>query len=563
MEDNLRAFVDEFINILKVGKRREINNLKKELAEKYGLVDIPKNNVILSLASDEDRVFLKRFLNIKPVRSVSGVTVVAVFARPFPCPHGRCIYCPGGPSSDFGDVPQSYTGREPATMRAILNDYDPYLQVFNRLEHYVVNGHFPDKIEIIIMGGTFPSIPQQYKDEFVTYVYKAINDFADLFVKNNDINMRKFNQFFLLPSKFTEERSKEIKRRVLRLKGCSRLGEEIKRNERSSLRVVGLTIETRPDWAKLEHINGFLKYGCTRVELGVQSIFEDVLDKVRRGHTVKDTIESFQLLKDTCFKINAHVMIGLPGSSKEKDKKNILGLFSNQNFRPDMLKIYPTLVVKGTKLYEMYRNNKYVPLTTEEAAKIIAEVLPRVPKYVRVMRIQRDIPTGNIEAGVTMSNLRQYVLSFLDISNLKEIRSREVGIRLREGFSMGTPLLKVMKYKASQGIEYFISVEDEYETLIGFLRLRLPCMHNLRPEITEGTALIRELHVYGVTTRIGEVNEDSFQHKGWGRKLLKKAEDIAREQGYNKIVVISGVGVREYYRKCGYCLEGPYMVKRI
>lgn len=551
--------------------KTQLNTLKIQIAKKYQIKRIIKNTEIISHANNQQRDKIIKLLNIKPVRELSGVTVVALFAKPHPCPHGKCIYCPGGIGSEFGDTPQSYTGHEPAAMRAIRNNYDPYLQIFNRLEHYVVNGHFPDKLELIFMGGTFPSLDKKYRDEFVYFTYKAINDFAEEFIlidKNGikGVDFVKFHYFFQLDEEMSSKtREKQIFTKMLKLKNQNvdfDYKKQIKINETGLIRSIGLTVETKPDWALKKHASEMLEYGATRFEVGVQTLEDDILKKVNRGHSIADTKKSFQIMKDMCFKINAHMMIGLPGSNPQKDIENLKNLFEDADFRPDMLKIYPCLVTKGTGLYEMYKNGKYTPIETKQAAQIIAQSFKYFPRYVRVMRVQRDIPTPNIEEGVKHSNLRQYVDVEMSKNNIisKDIREREIGLRQMQGIKPGKFNLNVEEYSSSGGKEFFIDAVDENDSMIGFIRLRFPAQYGLREEIIEKTALIRELHVYGITTSVGE-DAKSHQHKGWGKKLLQKAEEIAKKNDFKKMAIISGVGVREYYLKQGYKLEGNYMVK--
>lgn len=578
-----QPFFDDLINDLMNRESispKELNNLKITLAKKHNFRSIVKNAQLLAYANDENRDHIIKLLNNKPVRELSGVTVVALFAKPHSCPHGKCMYCPGGPGSPFGDTPQSYTGTEPAALRAIRNNYDPYLQIFNRLEHYVANGHDPDKLELIFMGGTFPSLDKEYRDEFVYYVYKAINDFGELFFYIDSAGQRKidytaFNEFFEMKGEFnSKERELEFQQRALDEKNKNAaqeitpdvLNKEIRKNELAKIRAIGLTIETKPDWALQSHCQDMLRYGCTRLEIGVQTLNENCLRKTNRGHGLQETKDAFQISKDMCFKINAHMMLGLPASTLEIDKQSLIDLFVKQDFRPDMLKIYPCLVVKGTPLFKMYELNLFKPIDTPTAAKIIAQAYAYFPRYVRVMRVQRDIPTTVSEEGIRNSNLREFVdkeMNYRDIKS-KDIRAREIGFRQLQGHKMGEFDLKVEEFTASSGKEFFIDVVDADDSLIGFTRLRFPSQSQLMPEITSKTALIRELHIYGQTIPVGrESQENRVQHKGWGRKLIEKAEKIAIDQGYEKMAIISGVGVREYYRKLGYELEGPYMVKKL
>ncbi len=552
-------FYREIIDYIRQEKpsKKELSKKKLELCKKHKLEKIPTEIEILLNATKDELNEIKDLIITKPGRTGSGVAVVAVMTYPFKCPHGECAMCP---SHTDEQVPQSYTGKEPATLRGIRNEFDPYLQTMNRLEQYIVTGHSPEKIELIIMGGTFMSFDPDYKRTFVYYTYKAMNDFSSMFYEDNELNIEKFKEFFELPGDIEDkERANNLQKKLLFLKekgANSTLAEEKKQNESSSVRCVGLTIETRPDYGKLEQGNEMLEYGCTRVELGVQTVYDDVLEDIGRGHVVEDSIESTRILKDLGFKINYHMMPGLPNVSFEKDLEGFRELFENENFRPDMLKIYPCMVLKNTKLYEKWKSGEFSPLNAEKASKLIREFKKYVPRYVRIMRVQRDIPTYAIEAGVERTNLRQMIDQYGH--ECKCIRCREAGrVFEQKGNVPEKPKTHIKKYNASHGIEYFISIEDD-DVLFGFIRLRFPGKA-LREEIPENCALVRELHVYGELARIGK--EGKYQHKGYGKKLLKKAEEIAIENNKCKIVVISGVGVRDYYRKQGYELEGPYMVK--
>ena len=575
-------------NIDRLKSRGKIENLKRNLSRKYKLSKMPTNIVLLNYVnnlriSNDKKNKLRELLLTKPSRSISGVTPVAIMGYPFPCPHGKCAYCPGGPESYFGETPQSYTGKEPASRRALRAHYDSYLQVFNRLEQYLVMGHSPEKVELIIMGGTFPSFKINYQDFFIEYAFKAMNDFSRLFYKkdkrNKDekkiFNYKKFIEFFELPAVFKDERTKRIQTKLLNLKykGKTNLKREQIKNEKSRIRDVALCIETRPDYSMEKDINQMLKLGTTRVELGVQSLKDTVLKRVNRGHSVGDVIKATQLLRDSFLKIGYHIMPGMPGVSMEDDVNTFKELFSNPDFKPDALKIYPLMVFKGTKVYEWWKKGKYRPLTTKEASEIIVKSMKYIPEYCRIMRIQRDIPTKYSEAGVDITNFRQYVQKKME--KLK-IKSRDIRAREPRGRRIDFNSIRLIRrnYEANNGQEIFLSYEDtKNDILIGFVRLRIP-YKPFRKEITEKTAGIRELHVYGRAIPIDEkITKNSnkgidkyekLQHRGFGRKLMEEAERIALEEfDKNKMLVISGIGVKEYYKKLGYKKEGVYMGKRL
>ncbi|MFH2027942.1 MAG: tRNA uridine(34) 5-carboxymethylaminomethyl modification radical SAM/GNAT enzyme Elp3 [Nanoarchaeota archaeon] len=565
----MKAFTEEIIKIIKKEKpdKLKLSKLKAKIAKHNKLKRIPTDIEILLNSPLKDIPKIKKYLLTKPTRTISGVAVCAIMTKPFPCPHakkgvGPCIMCPGGPKSNFGDVPQSYTGKEPATRRAIRNNYDPYLQVMNRLEQYIVQGHIPDKLEVIIMGGTFPSFPKKYQENFVRSAFKAMNDFSKLFFKKNELDIKKFKEFFELPGDiYDEKRTIIIQKRLsaLRDKNIRPLIKEQEINEISDIRCVSLVIETRPDYATLKHANEMLRLGCTKVELGIQTIYDDILKNIKRGHTVKDSIKATKTLKDLGFKINYHMMIGLPGVKEKQDLYALTALFMYDDFKPDMLKLYPCMVLKGTRLYNMWKKKKFKPITTKKAASLIAEFKQFVPEYVRIMRVQRDIPTFMTEAGVDKTNLRQYVE--------KEMKDKKIKcrcIRCREPKLNKFPeKVEIVEryYSASGGNEFFISAEDlQNNIILGFVRLRFPSQ-SLRQEVGKDSALIRELHVYGEAVQIGK--KGKVQHKGIGKALMQRAEQTAKTYYKDKMVVISGIGARQYFRKLGYKKDGPYMVKKI
>jgi elongator complex protein 3 len=505
----------------------DVNRTKMRVAAKYRLRKIPSNpEIIAFLQGEEERRKLLPVLRRKATRTVSGVTVVAVMTQPYPCPQPEpCAYCPGGPP--FG-VPQSYTGFEPAAMRGLQNAFDPYLQVKSRIGQLEAIGHVVDKVELIIMGGTFPATPDTYQTWFVKRCLDAI----------------------------TGVNSKSL--------------EEAKRAaETGRIRNVGITVETRPDWAKERHVDKMLDIGVTRVELGVQNPDDAIYRLVGRRHTVQDVVKATRVLKDSGLKVVYHMMPGLPGSSMDKDLAVFREIFTNPAYKPDMIKIYPCLVLKGTKAYDWFVRGEYKPYTTEEAAKLIVEVKKMIPPWVRIMRVQRDIPAPLIVAGVKMSNLRQLVQQKLKEQGLRCrcIRCREVGHRLMaDGVKPDPEKVEILttRYEASEGEEIFISAEDtENDVLIGYLRLRIPSERAHRPEIRgEPCSIIRELHVYGPVVPVGKRLPKAWQHKGYGAILLSEAERITREEyGFRKILVISALGTKQYYKRFGYKYEGPYMAK--
>jgi elongator complex protein 3 len=526
---------------------KELTKLKNSLCKKHGITKVPTNIDILIRTNAK--------LITKPMRSQSGIIPIAVMTKPHACPHGKCTFCPGGIGSPYGDVPQSYTGNEPSTMRAIRNGYDPYLIVMNRLEQFVLLGHNPQKVELIIQGGTFPALDHEYQESVIEDCFKAMNDFSELFF-TPEFDFERFKEFFELPrDKRDKELALKIQDKLLAIKKKTTLEEEHLKNETTAIRCVGLTIETKPDWGLLEHGNHMLKLGCTRVELGVQTVYEHALKSTNRGHTVADTIKSMRILKDLGFKINAHLMPGLPGVTYDEDLAGLKQIFTDPDYRPDLLKIYPCQVAPGTPLFYKWKKGEFKPIDADTAAKMLSNFKETIPEYARVQRILRDVPTKYWADGVEFTNLRQYIHHKYK-PKCRCIRCREPK---KKAIDYDSVEMKVMEYDASNGKEFFISFDDvKNDLILGFCRLRFPSA-SMREEITTTSAIIRELHVNGMAVAIGAIGD--VQHKGYGGKLLAKAEEIARSAGKKKMVVISGVGVREYYKKKSYNKQGPYMVR--
>ena len=553
MEDACRRIIDDIISE-KITTRRELEIEKRQLCRDLKLSKFMSNADILEYAKPEEKEIVSRILKKKPTRTMSGVAIVAVMCHPHKCPHGRCFYCP---ESDI--APPSYTGEEPAALRGRMYEFHPYIQCFNRLKQLKKIGHPIDKVELIIMGGTFPSRDLCYQEWFVSQCLKAMTDFG-LIIENKPDNYD-YNLDYNEIRSFEEGVLKTYPPNDYVL-----IDDVQKANENSKVRCVGMTFETRPDYCKKVHINRMLNFGVTRVELGVQTLSDNLYAKIKRGHKITDVVEANQLLRDSAIKVAMHMMPGLFVDQRQ-DLKMFKQLFCDDNFKPDMLKIYPCLVTKGSELYDLWKEGKYSPYTDDEAVELIVKIKEILPKWVRTMRIQRDIPSTLIEAGVKKSNLGELVYNRLNEENIncQCIRCREIGHKkTSREYSLDDFVLFNEKYTACEGIENFISIEDiNEESLAGFLRLRFPSDKHFRPEITDKTALVRELHVYGNMIKIGDKNPKIGQHTGFGEKLLKEAENLSIENGKEEIAIISGIGSRNYYRKFGYEKVGPYMIKEI
>jgi len=511
----------------KIRNPDDLLNFKREMAKKFK-IPLSSNTQLLREYHnllEKKRIkkneILERILRKKPVRTLSGVAVVSLLTKPYSCP-GKCIFCP-----TEKNLPKSYLRGEPAAERAFNLNFDPYDQVKKRVESLKAQGHPTDKIEIRIIGATFSFYLKNYKIWFLANLFAAANERKK--IKKADIKNLKIEQRF---------------------------------NEKAKNRVVGISIETRPDLVTEKEIILIRSLGVTMVELGAQTIFDDILKNCQRGHGKKETISATKLLKDAGFKVMYQMMPNLPGSDSKKDLLAFKEIFGNENYKPDWLKIYPCLVCKRTKLYEIWRKGKYKSYPEKELINLLIKIKKFTPEWIRIARLFRDIPAPLIESGSKVSNLREVVKTEMKKRNLKCkcIRCREAG----RNFNPKEKIFLFRKnYRASNGKEIFLSFENKKrEKLFAFLRLRLPS-NEVFIAVLRNSAIIREIHTYGQQIPL-KGKKTAVQHKGLGKKLIKEAEKITKKEfGLSKIAVISGVGVREYYKKLGYKLKNEYMVKEV
>ena len=487
--------------------REKISKYKLPFPSKVDLLAVYRK--FIEEGKIERKEFLESYLLKKEMRTLSGVAPVAVFTKPYPCP-GTCIYCP----SEKG-IPKSYIHNEPAVMRAEENKYDPYKQVSARLKHYREMGHPTSKVDLIVMGGTFSYLPRRYQTWFIKRCFDALNGIE-----------------------------------------ARNLLEAQRMNERAENRCVGLTVETRPDLINEEELRRFRMLGVTRVELGVQSLYDDVLIKNKRGHTTKEVREATKLLRDAGFKITYHIMLNLLGSDKEKDVRQFEILFNDPAYRPDYLKIYPCVLTPYAELREYWERGEWIPYSDDELLETLARIKAIVPIYVRIIRVIRDIPADQIIAGSKMSNMRQVLQKMV---KCKCIRCRQA---TSAPMDWNDVELFRLDYDASDGREVFLSFESkDREILYAFLRLR-KVGKGLVKKWTGAGVVIREIHTYGPMVPLHKRDVLAVQHFGLGRRLLEEAERIAREEfGARRIAVIAGIGAREYFEKFGYKLIKTYMVK--
>ncbi|NMB57066.1 tRNA uridine(34) 5-carboxymethylaminomethyl modification radical SAM/GNAT enzyme Elp3 [Candidatus Beckwithbacteria bacterium] len=519
---------------------------------------IPRNseifeayNELLSEQKISRNLEIEKSLKIKQIRTQSGVAPFAVMMKPFPCP-GNCIYC----VQEQG-MPKSYMSDEPAAARAKLLAFDPKIQIEARIDQMEKTGHHPEKLQIIVIGGTFGAYPTDYKKEFLKTIFDTCNEMS--FEKENPngrdaINPVSTNKFSCHSrSEFCKEKHQD--RESIEIKNSQDL------NEQAKYKVIGMSIETRPDWINDEEIKLLREYGVTKVQMGIQAFDDEILKKIKRGHDLKAVRIATAKLRNAGFKINYHFMPNLPGSNPQKDITMAKMMFADPDFRPDTIKIYPCIVLPQTELFVLFQNGEYMPYDDQTLAQTLIEIKQQVPYYCRIDRLIRDITSNWNVAGTKMSNMRQLIQQKMQKQKIKCqcIRCREV----RENAKLNSDVkFKMQKYEANQAEEQFLSFEDS-KYLYAMLRLRLPKENEMTKvfPVLKNAALIRELQVFGKQIPLTEKTEDGTQHQSLGKKLVQKAEEIAKENDFAKIAIISGVGVRDYYRKLGYKLEETYMVK--
>jgi len=482
------------------------------------------NEMVANGEMEQDPRLLER-IRMKPMRTLSGVTTVTVLTKPYPCP-GKCIFCP----TDVR-MPKSYLPDEPGAMRAVENKFDPYDQVHSRITQLKALGHPTDKIELLILGGTWSSYKRDYQEWFVKRCFDAMNGFADLPVEETKIEK-------------------------------DQLREAQTFNETTHHRNVGLVIETRPDEINTDEIRWLRYLGVTKVQMGAQSLDDRILEMNKRGHDVECTREAVALLRAAGFKVVLHWMPNLHGATPESDREDFARLW--EGFCPDELKIYPNQLLANAELYEYWQRGEFKPYTTQELIDLIADIKPTIPRYCRVNRIIRDIPSTNVVEGNRRTSLRQ------DAQNeMKKRGTKCQCVRCREirGKSVRTGRLELddIVFQTGTAEEHFISFVTPEDKLAGFIRLSLPNEKSPKTDMTDldGAALIREVHVYGQSLAVGAEKDGAAQHTGLGTRLLEEAERIAKESGFERMAVISAVGTRKYYLGRGFERGEYYLVKKI
>ncbi len=511
----------------KIHSQKELYSIQREIAKKNNSQFIPNDLLLKQYRKitkkegiGENEKILSLF-RLKATRSLSGIVVVSVLTKPYDCP-GKCIYCP----TEKG-TPKSYLKNEPAVARALLCNFNPYTQVQARLKSLYDIGHPVSKINIRIVGGTWSYYDKKYQLWFIKELFRATNSFGNR--KKTEINLS--------------------------------LEKQQEKNEKAKSKIVEISIETRPDYINIEEIKRLRKYGITKVELGIQSIYDDVLKYNKRGHLNLENIKATKILKDAGFKVSYQVMLNLPKSNFKRDLKMFKKIFNDKKYKPDYLKIYPLAIVKSAKVYKDYKEGKLMIYNKNQLVKLIKKIKCMIPYFIRIERIIRDIPANEIvTGGAKITNLRQVIINEMKKENLacKCIRCRQI----KDNFKNDKLKIFVDKYKSSEGKEFFITCEtNDRQKLASILRLRISPNYDLN--ILKNSAIIREIHTYGMQTGVSKKLKTSPQHKGYGKKMIATAEKITKKNGLKKIAVISGVGVRPYFRSLGYRLKDSYMVKEL
>ncbi len=461
-------------------------------------------------------------IRMKPIRTLSGVATLTVLTKPAPCP-GECIFCP-----TEENMPQSYLSDEPGARRGVENNFDPYLQVSSRLKGLHEVGHPTDKIELLILGGSWTAYPKDYQEWFVRRCLEAMNE---------------------------ENQADEPPKGGL-------LGVQ-KRNTRARHRNVGMVIETRPDLVNRDELVFYRKLGVTKLQIGVQSLDDRILALNKRGHTVKEMVDAIQMIRLAGFKIVAHWMPNLLGATLESDRLDYARLWTEGSVQPDELKIYPCQLLKQAELYNYWERGEYQPYGEEELTELLSDIKPTTPRYCRINRVIRDIPSNHVVQGNRNTSLRQDLAARMQSKGVKCqcIRCREVRSK---NFDSGTMKLHDLVYDTGHTLEHFISFNTASDELIGFLRLSLPKVNNpLGIPDLNGAAMIREVHVFGQSLEIGADIKGAAQHLGLGKRLIEEASVISLQAGFSHLAVISAIGTREYYHKRGFIEGELYMLKAL
>jgi elongator complex protein 3 len=507
-----------------------------------------------------DEAGFVRRVQRRPVRSQSGVTPLTVLTRPHPCP-GRCVFCP----SDVR-MPKSYLADEPGAQRAATHHFDPYLQTWSRLEAYRAIGHPTDKIELIVLGGTWSFYPEAYQIGFARRCFEALNDFGAGVDRRAEVHLaiRDFATLARTPSSPHGRREsynqtvagflgERIGSRLLadsEASGWAALEAAQRANEEGASRCVGFVVETRPDHVTPEEVLRMRRLGATKVQIGIQSLDDELLRANRRGHDVAATRRAMALLRGAGFKIHAHWMPNLLGATPDRDSADYARLFEDPDFRPDELKLYPCSLVESAELMDAWRSGDWRPYEHAELLEVVTTALAHTPRWCRLTRVVRDISSHDIVTGNKRTNFRQIAERELVRRGGRgqDIRAREIR---GDRFELVELRMQDNVYESSTGREHFLEFVTDHDVLVAFLRLTLPRSAGLLPELA-GSALLREVHVYGAALGLGERCERRAQHRGLGARLVEEAARLARLAGHRDLAVISAVGTRAYYRRLGF-----------
>ncbi|PIR42353.1 tRNA uridine(34) 5-carboxymethylaminomethyl modification radical SAM/GNAT enzyme Elp3 [candidate division WWE3 bacterium CG_4_9_14_0_2_um_filter_35_11] len=566
-KNNLKTIIDSLSKLNKPLEKDLFKLLHENTKDDGGLYS--KSEILAEIEKLNNPLYKKlvQIIKMKSTRTISGVTPVTVLTKPFPCP-GKCIFCPNDVR-----MPKSYLSDEPGAQRANRNNFDPYAQTFNRLLAYKNIGHPTNKVELIILGGTWTSYPIDYQIWFVKRCFDAMNDFKkaneDTYESKMDIPYEEKSLHEINGEKIVDSYNKVISKAIIPKKSQAKnetaTWEELFavqiQNENEKTRCIGLVIETRPDEITESEVIRIRKLGATKVQIGFQSLNDKVLEKNHRGHNVATTRNAVKLLRQAGFKIHAHWMPNLYGSNPDMDIGDFKKMFEDEDFMPDELKIYPCSLIQSAELMQYYKKGLWKPYTFEELSYVLEECYKLTPEYCRITRMIRDIGSQDIVVGNKKTNFRQIVEINLkkQKAEINEIRYREIRGEAIEADKLS---VKTTKYETSTSTEYFLEYVTEKNKIAGFLRLSIPKIPNYIEEL-KNAAIIREVHVYGQSIKIGQKDEGKAQHLGLGKNLILLSKKLTKENGFDKLAVISSIGTREYYKKQGFEMKEIYQISEI
>jgi len=535
---NAIALIEELAKSPAVSRPELLTHLIRKFTKTDGGTFSKSDLLSVCPPDSKDLLLFKK----KPIRTLSGVTPVTVLTKPYPCP-GQCIFCP----SDVR-MPKSYIANEPGAQRAGQYAFHPYAEVYNRLQAFKETGHPVSKVELIVLGGTWSAYPEDYRLWYIKELFLALNDFGAGIDRRPTTTRVNLDESLPEDQTYNQYISSKTRNSISETATWQELIDAQKINETANCRCVGLVLETRPDYITDAEVIHLRRLGATKIQIGFQSMQDNVLTLNKRGHNVEASIQAVNKLRQAGFKIHGHWMPNLYGSNPELDRNDYVSMFTKESVCPDELKVYPCSLIDHTELMNIYRQGKWQPYTTEELTELLRFVITNTPEYCRLTRIVRDIPGTEIVTGNKSTNLRQLVETKAVLAVAHDIRAREIK---GEAIKTEDIALEDTIYETPTSTEHFLQYITKERKIIGFLRLSIPRIQSFIDELKDA-AIIREIHVYGQSISVGSENGIAAQHQGLGKALIKKAIEISSQHSFKKVSVISAIGTRQYYRDNGF-----------